>query len=161
MDAIKLLKQQHDEVEEAFGKMDKARDARRKQALFEEIADALAVHAAIEENHFYPASKSAGTEGLLRESVEEHLSVKRLIADAMKAGPGDPQFAAKVAVLQEQVLEHAKEEEKELFPKVRKLLSKEQLEDLGTAMEEMADELKEAGQPRMQVPRETAAPASL
>src|SRR5436305_1327575 len=161
MDAIKLLKEQHDEVEEMFAKIGKARDARKKQTLFEQLADALAVHAAIEEKHFYPSSKAPQTEGLLREAVEEHLSVKRLISDAMKSGPDDPQFEAKIKVLEEQVLEHAKEEEKDLFPKVRKLLSRDELDDLGTVMEDMVRELKEEGSPRMQVPSETGAPAPL
>ncbi|HUJ26657.1 MAG TPA: hemerythrin domain-containing protein [Myxococcales bacterium] len=159
MDAITLLKQQHDEVEEAFEKFEGARG--RKRSIFEKIADDLAVHAAIEEKHFYPASKSRETEPLLRESVEEHLSVKRLIADAMACEPGDPQFDAKVAVLKEQVLEHAREEEKELFPKVKKLLSRDELAQLGETMEEMAEELKSGGSPRNQVPSETGAPAPI
>ena len=133
MDAIALLKRQHKEV--------KAR---------------------IEESEEAEGSvKAEDTEDLLREAVEEHLSVKRLIADAMACPPGDPQFEAKVCVLGEQVIEHAEEEEKELFPKVKKLFSKEQLEDLGMVMEEMANELEEESEPRRQVLAETNAPAPL
>ena len=87
--------------------------------------------------------------------------VKRLIADSMKCDPEDEQFDAKIAVLKEQVLEHAKEEEKELFPKVRKLLSRDELDDLGMVMEDMVKDLQGMGAPRMQVPSETGAPAPL
>ena len=160
MDAIELLKTQHEEVKAMFKKIEKAEDE-EKQDLFEQIADALAVHAAIEEKHFYPATKNARTEELLQEAVEEHLSAKRLIADLMEMSPEDPQFDAKVAVLEEQIEHHVEEEEKELFPKVRKMIGKEELEDLGMVMEDMAEELKASGAPRGSVPAETGSAAPL
>jgi len=70
-------------------------DLRKK---FEQIADDLAVHAAIEEKHFYPATKSARTEDLLQEAVEEHLSVKRIIADLLEMDPAEAQFDAKIGI---------------------------------------------------------------
>ncbi|HEY6051285.1 MAG TPA: hemerythrin domain-containing protein [Thermoanaerobaculia bacterium] len=160
MNAIELLEQQHREVEKVFEKIEKARsDA--KEELFDELADSLAVHAAIEEQHFYPATKDARTEELLQEAVEEHLSAKRVIADLLECEPSDPQFDAKVKVLQEQIDHHVEEEEEELFPKVQKMLSKDELEDLGMVMEDLAQELLEGGAPRQQVPAETGAAAPL
>jgi hemerythrin superfamily protein len=160
MDAIELLKTQHQEVKGLFKRIEKAEED-EKQDLFEQLADALAVHAAIEEKHFYPATKNARTEELLQEAVEEHLSAKRLIADLMEMSPEDLQFDAKVTVLQEQIEHHVEEEEKELFPKVRKMLGKEELEDLGVVMEDMAEELKASGSPRESVPAETGSAAPL
>ena len=160
MNAIDLLKQQHREVERLFKKIEKA-GPEEKEKLFDELADALAVHAAIEEQHFYPATKDARTEELLEEAVEEHLSVKRIIADLLEMEPDDAQFDAKMKVLQEQVEHHVEEEEKELFPKVQKLHSKDELEDLGVLMEQTAEELKEQGAPRMDVPKETGTAAPL
>jgi hemerythrin superfamily protein len=160
VNAIDLLKQQHQEAKELFKKIEKAGPDRKEQ-LFDELADALAVHAAIEEQHFYPATKDARTEELLQEAVEEHLSMKRIIADLLEMEPDDPQFDAKIKVLQEQVEHHVEEEEGELFPKVKKLHSKDELEDLGILMEQTAQELKEQGAPRMEVPKETGAAAPL
>jgi hemerythrin superfamily protein len=154
MDAIKLLKQQHREVEELFASIEEAKGS-EKEPLFDQIADALAVHATIEEKLFYPAAKSSGTEDLLREAVEEHLSVKRLIADLMKTEATDEDFDAKVTVLKEQIEHHVEEEEQELFPKVQKALGAEALEELGSQMESMAGELIAAGEPRYAVPEET------
>ena len=160
MNAIDLLEQQHREVEKLFKKIEKA-GPDEKEKLFDELADSLAVHAAIEEQHFYPATKDARTEELLQEAVEEHLSVKRIIADLLEMEPDDAQFDAKIKVLQEQVEHHVEEEEGELFPKVRKLHSKDELEDLGVLMEQTAEELKEQGAPRMEVPKETGSAAPL
>jgi hypothetical protein len=160
VNAIDLLEQQHREALQLFKKIETA-DADEKEELFDQLADALAVHAAIEEQHFYPATKDARTEDLLREAVEEHLSVKRIIADMLEMEPDDPQFDAKCKVLQEQVEEHVEEERTDLFPKVLKMHSKDELEDLGVLMEQTAEELKKEGAPRMQVPKETGAAAPL
>ena len=160
MNAIDLLKQQHREVEKLFKKIEKA-GPDEKEKLFDGLADALAVHAAIEEQHFYPATKDARTEELLEEAVEEHLSVKRIIADLLEMEPDDAQFDAKIKVLQEQVEHHVEEEEEQLFPEVQKLHSKDELEDLGMLMEQTAEELKEQGAPRMEVPKETGAAAPI
>ena len=156
MDAIKLLTEQHREVEELFEKFEKAGEKamKKKLDLCRRIADALAVHATIEEKIFYPATKDSRTEELLHEAVEEHLSAKRIIADLLERDEMDEQTEAKVSVLKEQIEHHVKEEEKELFPKARKLLDGGRLEELGREMEEMAREL-EQGEPRMQVPNET------
>lgn len=161
MNAIDKLKADHRAVEELFEAFEKARTADRKRALFEQIADKLAVHAAIEENHFYPAAKEKDTEDLLLEAAEEHLSVKRLIADLLRLDAKDDTFAAKVKVLQEQVAHHVKEEEKELFPAVKKLLDAETLDELEEDMVAMEEELLEAGEPRNQVPNETAEAAPI
>ncbi len=160
MNALDLLKQQHDEAKALFGKIEKA-EGEEKERLFDELADALAVHAAIEEKEFYPATKSARTEELLQEAVEEHLSVKRIIADLLEMEPTDAQFDAKISVLKEQVLHHVEEEEGDLFPKVKRMLKADELEDLGIAMEVLAEDLKEEGAPREQVPAETGEAAPL
>jgi hemerythrin superfamily protein len=161
MNAIELLKEQHAEVKDLFKKIDKAEEPDEKEELFTKIADNLAVHATVEEKYFYPATKSTRTEELLREAVEEHLSMKRVIADLLDCPPDDPQFDAKIKVLMDTVERHMEEEEDDLFPKVKKMIDKELLKTLGAQMEEAAEELKAEGSPRMRVPGETASPAPL
>lgn len=160
MNAIELLKTQHEEMRALFDQIEAAEDE-DKEELFEQLADALAVHATIEEKHFYPATRNARTEELLQEAVEEHLSVKRLIADLLEMSPEDAQFDAKVAVLKEQVEHHVEEEEGELFPRVKKMFKEDELEDLGVVMEDMAEDLKAATAPRESVPAETGSAAPL
>jgi hemerythrin superfamily protein len=161
MNAVKMLKQQHREVEKLFKEFEKAKSAGPKRKAFEQIADALAIHATIEERHFYPGVKQKQTEEILFESVEEHLEVKRAIADLMELETIDETFEAKVKVLQEDVEHHVEEEEQELFPKVEKLMDAETLEALGAQMEETQEELVAEGNPRDAVPGEIEAAAPI
>lgn len=163
MNAIDLLEKQHREVEDLFEEFDDAGEGaqKTKERLCSEISDRLAVHAEIEEKLFYPESKQADTEEILRESVEEHLSMKRLLAEIMEGGIDDEQFMARMKVLEEQVEHHVEEEEKELFPKVRKSCSKEELEDLGNRMQQLSDELMEEGEPSASIPDQTDRPAPI
>jgi hemerythrin superfamily protein len=162
MDAIELLKQQHREVEELFEKFEKAGDKNDQvlMDLFARIADNLAAHATIEEKLFYPSVYVGPTADKLQEAVEEHLSAKRVIADLLDMSPSDEQFKAKMKVLQELVDHHVEEEEKDLFKKVKKLMTKEELTSIGEQMEVMFSELIQS-EPRMQVPRETGEAAPL
>lgn len=160
MDAITLLKSQHDEVEALFTKYESAQDASAKQAIFNVIADNLAAHATIEEKLFYPTVYIGELKDQLKEAVEEHLSAKRVIADLLGMKPEHPKFDAKVKVLQEQIEHHVEEEEDEMFPNVRKLFPKRELEALGEAMEQMFNKLME-GSPRNAVPGETGQSAPL
>jgi hemerythrin superfamily protein len=155
MGAIELLESQHREVEKLFSQIEKAREAKRKTTLFEQLADKLAVHAAIEEHHFYPAVKAKQTEDTLLEAVEEHLAVKRILADLLELGPDDETFEAKIKVLKEQVEHHVEEEESEMFPKVKQLLDKTELDALEQEMVAEQEELEQAGDPRLAIPNET------
>ncbi len=144
-----------------FSKAEKAKSSAGKGELFDEIADKLAVHAAIEEHHFYPAVRAKRTEDILLESLEEHLGIKRVIADLMDTDADDETFSAKLTVLQEQVEHHVKEEETDLFPKVKGLFDDEQLEAIGQEMSAEQAELEAEGSPRRTVPSETEHAASI
>lgn len=156
MDALEFLKQQHDEVKALFGKYQKATEDDARSSLFLDIADRFAAHATLEEQRFYPAVyRGEEMEDLLREAVEEHLSAKRIIADLLELPVTDPQFDAKMQVLQEQVEHHVKEEETGLFPRVQKSLGREEREALGVELEELYRALMEEEQPREAIPGET------
>jgi hemerythrin superfamily protein len=140
MDAIQLLKDDHKKVEKIFSDLENKRDDRR--ALFPELDRELTIHAEIEEKIFYPAAKEAEpTRDLVLESIEEHKQIKMVLADLEQTDMRTAEWAADLKVLKEDVMHHVGEEENELFPKIKKILSKEQLEDLGTRMEEMKVQL--------------------
>jgi hypothetical protein len=156
MNALELLKEQHDEVSKLFKSFEKLGDDEdgERRKLFIMLADRLSAHATIEEQFFYPSVKTDKTEELVREALEEHLAVKRLIADLLEMEPADENFGAKMVVLQENVEHHVEEEETELFKLVKKVLDDDQLLALGIQMKAEFDELMQ-GEPRHEVPMQT------
>jgi hemerythrin superfamily protein len=138
--AITLLKSDHTAVQEMFDKYEKTRSADRKAALAQQICMELTVHTQIEEEIFYPAAREAiRDQDLLDEATVEHASAKELIAQIRAGKPGDELFDAKVTVLGEYVKHHVKEEQNELFPKVRK--TKLDLQELGERLQARKAEL--------------------
>ena len=159
MDAIKLLKQQHKEVDKLFKEFEKCEERDEKQQILMRIADDLVVHATIEERHFYPAVRARQTEEEVEEAYDEHLEVKKLLADCLDS-LDEPGFDGKVAALKGAVLHHVEEEEGELFPDVEKLLGDDALEAIGQIMEADAESLKAGGAPRKNLQIEIEPPAA-
>ena len=139
MDAITLLREDHRKVEKLFKEFEKAgpRAGKTKAKLVTQIIQELAVHAAIEEQVFYPAVRKAveDAEDTVLESLEEHHIVKWVLSELEDMTPADERFDAKVSVLIENVRHHVKEEQDELFPEVRAALGRKQLAELGDALE--------------------------
>ena len=139
-DAIQLLRADHRKVQDLFDQFEKARGDDRKAELAQEICTELKVHAQIEEEIFYPAAREALKEqDLIDEAAVEHASAKELIAQIEQAHTGDELFDAKVTVLGEYIKHHVKEEENELFPKIRK--SGLDLEEVGAQLAQRKVEL--------------------
>ena len=155
MNAIDMLKLDHRLVEELFEAIEEADDADEREELFGELADALAVHAALEENIFYPACNSEETEDTLLEALQEHLQAKRLLADLLDMDPMNEVFMAKIEVLKEAIRHHVEEEEGEVMPAAQRLLGEDMLMALGNEMIVKRVELEMKGEPRMQIPSET------
>ena len=147
MDAIALLRQDHEEVEQLFRQFEKLteRAHKSKQKIAMKVIRELAIHSAIEEMFFYPAVRTAALKatartlkeagGAVLESLEEHHVVKWTLSELEKMKPEDERFDAKFTVLMESVRHHVEEEQDELFPKVRRLLGQDLLEELGERRE--------------------------
>ena len=119
-DAIALLKADHEAVSQLFAEYEKTRSVANKKALVAEICTALSVHAQVEEEIFYPAVKNVLKDKLLvPEATVEHAGVKDLIAQLEGIEPDGEMYDAKVKVLSEYVKHHVKEEQNEMFPKVK------------------------------------------
>lgn len=133
--AIDLLKEDHARVKQSFKefeKLDQA-DTATLQEMVRAVCAELKVHAAIEEEIFYPAVRAAiDDEDLMNEAQVEHASAKDLIEQLEGMKADDPMLSATFTVLCEYVLHHAKEEESEMFPQARK--ADLDLEDLGAKL---------------------------
>lgn len=133
-DAVTLLRADHKAVTALFEKILKMRgDTPAKKALQEKICNELTVHTEIEEEIFYPAARAAiKDDDMLDEAQVEHNGAKELIANLRGLQPGQDMYDAKVKVLSEYIKHHVKEEQNEMFPKVKK--TKLDLKALGAQM---------------------------
>ena len=138
MDAIGMLKNDHKTVEQLFKRFERAGERAyvEKREIVDRIIEELSVHAAIEEQLFYPVVRATvpETEDIALESLEEHHIVKWVLSELETMTPEDERFNAKVTVLIENVRHHVAEEEAEFFPMVRSDLGRNALSDLGGAM---------------------------
>lgn len=125
-DALHLLAEDHKKVIEMFEdfeemKEENSEDEEALQLLVETACAELTIHAQVEEEVFYPAAREAIDDmDLLDEAEVEHASARQLISELAAMQPGDDLYAAKFTVLGEYVKHHIQEEEKELFPKLKK-----------------------------------------
>lgn len=119
MDAVSMLKQDHSKVKQLFQQFEEAEDSNTKRQIAQEAIKELKVHAALEEEVFYPAARQEiDEEEKIDEAVEEHHVAKLLIAELSKMRPTDERFDAKFKVLAESVKHHIEEEESEMLPEV-------------------------------------------
>jgi hemerythrin superfamily protein len=149
MDAITLLREDHDNVRKLFTRFEQAGDNahKEKKEIVDKIIEELTVHAYIEEEFFYPTVAKLEPQGsgeepeeLVKEAEEEHAQVKTLLAELEGMSPEDEYFDAKVTVVIDNVRHHAEEEEEEMFPKVREAMGRNELQELGHRMLEAKEQ---------------------
>jgi hemerythrin superfamily protein len=139
-DAVALLKKDHDEVNRMFEEFESA-DEDRKFELAAEICQALTIHATIEEEIFYPQAREAiDAEDLMLEAEIEHDSAKYLIERIQEGEIDEAQLSAMIKVLKEYVGHHINEEQRKMFPRVKR--AELDLEALGRELQERKLELE-------------------
>lgn len=150
MNALTILKQDHNNVDALFTRFEQTDDTTTKRDIVDKIIEQLSVHAAVEEQLLYPAVREclADAEPDVLEALEEHHVVKWTLSELEKMKPTDERFDAKVTVLIESVRHHVEEEEEQLFPKVREAMTVEQLEQLGEALEKAKETAPRRPHPR-------------
>ncbi len=148
MDAIAMLKADHEKVRGLLSQLENSseRSSQKREALLHKIAAELEIHTTIEEEIFYPAYRDAAKKKedrkLYQEALEEHHVVDLVMPEIEETDPGTEVFSAKAKVLKEVIEHHADEEEKEMFPRARKVFEKEELRELGERMEARKAELQ-------------------
>jgi hemerythrin-like domain-containing protein len=136
-DAIAMLKADHQRVRDLFAQYEAAENVESKRTLAEHVFVELETHAQLEENIFYPAVNEGTDEGpeLVKDSVQEHQTVKHLIQELQGMAHDTDEFDAKFQALIQHVGHHVAEEESAMFPLAEQELS----EDLDEMMEEMQE----------------------
>ena len=136
-DAIAMLKADHQRVRDLFAQYEAAENVESKRTLAEHVFVELETHAQLEENIFYPAVNEGTDAGpdLVKDSMQEHQTVKQLIQELQGMAHDTDEFDAKFQELIQHVGHHVAEEESAMFPLAEQELS----EDLDEMMEEMQE----------------------
>lgn len=139
MNAFTLLKRDHERISHLIAKLEVTteRTGKYRAELFDQLRLEVLAHMKIEEETFYPALRDfKPIRSLSAEAMEEHAALKFLLEELASIPVHSTAWAAKFEVLRENLLLHAQEKEKNLFPKVRRALSPEDWENLGSLVEE-------------------------
>jgi hemerythrin superfamily protein len=148
--ALTHLANEHKVVSRLLDQLDGAQTPERRQRLYADVRRAITTHARVEEEILYPAFRDAARtksdRKLFFEATEEHHLVDGVIKELDDGDPATAEYAAKAKVLKDLVEHHAGEEEEEMFPRARKLLSAQQLDALGARIQAREREL--SGQPQ-------------
>lgn len=133
--ALELLIADHRQVDDLFTRFERSGPGaqKRRQQLVDKMIESLSMHAAIEEQVFYPLARQEvpDTNDEVLEALEEHHLVKVTLSELERLDPSDERYGAKVSVLMENVRHHVEEEENELFPEIRKALGDDRLREIG------------------------------
>jgi hemerythrin superfamily protein len=147
-DIITLLKEDHKKVKSLLEDLLSGEESEASEIgqLFDEIERELKLHTELEEKHVYPIFKETGENEedgkMFFEAHEEHHIVDIVLEDLRKAEPGSESFMARAKVLDELVRHHIKEEEKEMLPRLKKLVDEQQLEEIGARVMEMKQQMQ-------------------
>ena len=146
MDALKLLKDDHATVKSLLQQLESTteRGVKTRDELFTRIKAELTVHETIEEEIFYPALRDhPKAKEIVLEGYEEHNVVDRLLSDLEQLPYDDETWGPKAKVMKENLEHHIEEEEGEMFQKARDVFDRQELEELGTRMEERKREARQ------------------
>ena len=140
MDAITYLTKEHEEAKALFEQIEASTDPATRKQLSTKVIAALRAHTKIEEEVLYPLVREQMKEGskLFDEAMQEHEEAKKAMKEMESLSPDDKEWDDKFQILMHGVLHHAKEEETEMFPKMRETFSEKRLAELGEQLE--ADE---------------------
>ena len=143
--ATQMIRQDHKKVEGLFKKFEQTQGSQAKRRLAENAMAELEVHAALEEEIFYPAVKKEVDDGssMVQEAIEEHQTVKQLISKLKGMQEADEEFESQFSQLMENVQHHVEEEESEMLPKVEE--SQLDLNSLGQQMAQRKQQMQNSG----------------
>jgi hemerythrin superfamily protein len=137
MNAIELLKEDHNKVDRLFQKVKATEEGEEHRELFQKIKAELEAHTHIEEKIFYPRLKEEEElEDITLEGIEEHHQAKMFLRELSNLTDDSEKFEPKLKVLMEDITHHVQEEEGDMFIKVQKVIGEDELKELGKLMAE-------------------------
>ena len=119
MDVTKILEHDHRTVEDLIERIEKAEGDERLPLIAELKTDLLA-HMELEEQVVYPAMAPVTGDEDVQEGNTEHELARKALADVEALAPDEPGFGAALDACKAGIEHHVKDEEDEMFPKLRK-----------------------------------------
>lgn len=138
MNALELLKQDHDKVRQLFKQFQSTKDENEHRRLAKTVKSELQIHSHIEETVFYPAMEDTENDELselVDEALDEHHDVEVLLEEIKRLNQDGKELRSKMTELQQKMEHHASGEEHEMFARARELLTEEELERVGGELE--------------------------
>jgi hypothetical protein len=127
VDLYSLLKRDHQRILALIEELEDSDDNDARAKLFVQLRAEMAVHKEAEERTLYAAlSIFPEISDLIEEAMEEHVDMEELIEELDGLAPDDPDFAAQVSELREEIDHHFTEEETEIFAQAKEVLTAEQ-----------------------------------
>ncbi len=137
MDAIELLKKDHEKVKGLFTQIEEGATPTKGKTLFNQIYHELSIHAIIEEQIFYPAiARYKEFSSLLADAYKEHAEAKQALGEISNLDSSSDEWKKKVHKLWGDIQHHVKDEEEKLFPKVSVVMDKKELQQLGQELKQ-------------------------
>ena len=146
MDALQLLKGDHEKVKRMLEELDATteRAEKTRTETFERLKHDLTIHETIEEEILYPALiEFAKTKDITLEAFEEHHVVDLIVAELDATPVTDETWSAKLTVMKENLEHHIEEEEDEMFKQARRVMDHDELAELGDQMGARKKQLSE------------------
>jgi hemerythrin superfamily protein len=144
-DPVQLLTEDHRRVEQLFGQFQQSRDPDQKMQIAEKVFEELRVHGKLEKEIFYPAMREVGDQEdkeLVEHSYHDHEESELLMAKMRGMTQVDQQYETLFEELISAVMEHAQEEELQMFPDAEKQMDRNRLDELGQQMESAKQQLQ-------------------
>lgn len=148
MNILELIKADHDEAMKMVKRLEKLTEKPTKSTwnLTKELVQEVLLHAKTEEKVLYQTmkDKNESFRDFTLEGELEHKLLESTLMRLLKVRPGkDGHYKAALSVVKELLEHHGKEEEeKELFPKLRKAYKASQLREMGVEFETAKEEIR-------------------
>lgn len=136
MDALTLMKEDHEKLKKLFDAALGNDDVGARGNLLHHIRAELMSHEKMEEDVFYPALRDGGDKAreIVLEGYEEHHLIDVILDELLEVPEEAEQWQAKLKVLKENLEHHIEEEEGEMFRRAKDALGQAKLEELGEKM---------------------------
>ena len=145
MNAIDFLIKEHNKVRQVLADIsDGSHRDTTKRKLFESLSHDLIRHETMEETVWYPRFKN---DEKLDVRVKHLISEEKIAEKAIKKFDNiktQQEWEKMFVKFKRDVEHHADEEEKKLFPNVRKILDENKLEEIGKQMREFKEKYKDS-----------------